>query len=481
MKHRKTRKTRWAERSGRPNSSSTLVRSPRSFRSVELSLEPVAPSSWPPISVCMIVKNESGNLRPCLESLGDLASEIIIVDTGSSDDTVQIAQATGCSVHHFPWVNDFSAARNESVRHATGEWVFWLDADDRLSPQAVAQLKRAAALARADAYSCLVSSTEPDGRQNSAEHIRLFRNGLGIRFEGAVHETVSADLVRLGLALARTDIVVRHTGYESAEAVRQKNLRNLPALDAQLALDPNDLQLYFYRGQARANLGDWSGAESDLRTYLAGTRPATGFDYMRFLCYSVLVSLLERRCDTSSMDEVLDRALLEFTDHPHFLLIRSRRCLLQGNAADALKGFLLVYQSIQRPVRGTRPRDAWVEVSLAEAYRALGQKADALRWAEQARDHAPDWEPAATLLAHLSAEVEPRQQGMGLHYLRQQEHLQAAQWFAEAIESNPTDPTNYRYLAAALKELGREQEALEAWQLANHWASQTQPEGGKAN
>src|SRR6516225_959689 len=80
----------------------------------------------------MIVRDEERYLAGCLESVADLVDEIIVVDTGSTDSTPDIARRFGARVSHFQWVDDFSAARNESLRHATGEWIFWLDADERL-------------------------------------------------------------------------------------------------------------------------------------------------------------------------------------------------------------------------------------------------------------------------------------------------------------------------------------------------------------
>ncbi len=86
----------------------------------------------PLISLCMIVKDEEANLPACLITVADLVDEIIVVDTGSADRTRECAEHFGARVVDFPWVDDFSAARNESLRHATGEWILWLDADDRI-------------------------------------------------------------------------------------------------------------------------------------------------------------------------------------------------------------------------------------------------------------------------------------------------------------------------------------------------------------
>ncbi len=98
----------------------------------------------------LIVKNEAHNLRACIASFADLADEIIVVDTGSTDDTVAIARKLGAKVFHFPWIDDFAAARNESLRHATGDWIFWMDADDRLDDVNRERLRRLLAAGRLD-------------------------------------------------------------------------------------------------------------------------------------------------------------------------------------------------------------------------------------------------------------------------------------------------------------------------------------------
>src|SRR3974390_430711 len=84
------------------------------------------------VSLCMIVKTEEAHLAACLRSGAGLVKEMIGVDTGSTDRTREIAVSQGAKVFDFPWCDDFSAARNEALRRATGEWIFWMDADDRL-------------------------------------------------------------------------------------------------------------------------------------------------------------------------------------------------------------------------------------------------------------------------------------------------------------------------------------------------------------
>ena len=82
------------------------------------------------ISACVIVKNEEVNLPLWLESMQDIADELVVVDTGSIDRTVQLAEAAGARVEHFRWVNDFSAAKNYAISKAKGDWILFLDADE---------------------------------------------------------------------------------------------------------------------------------------------------------------------------------------------------------------------------------------------------------------------------------------------------------------------------------------------------------------
>lgn len=95
----------------------------------------------PTVSLAMIVRDEEANLPACLSSCAGLFDEMVIVDTGSTDSTKAISEAARdkhglpARVFDFPWCDDFTAARNESLRHATGDWIFWMDADDRIEPE----------------------------------------------------------------------------------------------------------------------------------------------------------------------------------------------------------------------------------------------------------------------------------------------------------------------------------------------------------
>src|SRR5262249_6353861 len=142
--------------------------------SLPLTDEPAAPAAEAAspatgragVSLCMIVKNEEHHLPDCLRSAADLFDEVIVVDTGSADRTREVAAHFGARVFDLPWPDSFGAARNESLRHATGRWVLWLDADDRLDEDNRAKLRSVLAGLgeERDAYAMKVRSVLDAGR-----------------------------------------------------------------------------------------------------------------------------------------------------------------------------------------------------------------------------------------------------------------------------------------------------------------------------
>jgi tetratricopeptide (TPR) repeat protein len=195
------------------------------------------------------VRNEEHNLGPCLDSVRDLVVEVIVVDTGSTDRTREVAAQRGARVLDFAWCDDFAAARNESIRHATGDWIFWLDADERLDPMNRQRLRElfARLVDGNDAYLMRQLSRSPDaaGATTAVDQVRLFRNRPDVRWEYRIHEQILLSLRRSGAALHPTDIVIDHFGYQDP-ALRQGKLeRNLRLLELASREKPEDPILAF--------------------------------------------------------------------------------------------------------------------------------------------------------------------------------------------------------------------------------------------
>jgi glycosyltransferase involved in cell wall biosynthesis len=143
----------------------------------------------PQISLCMIVKDEETLLPRCLSSIQGVVDEIIVVDTGSTDRTVAIAQSFGASVYHHPWQDDFAAARNESVRYAHGDWILVLDADETLLSDCIPALRQAITSPHCLAVTLL--RKEIGAQQNPYTLVsRLFRRLPQIQFQRPYHETL---------------------------------------------------------------------------------------------------------------------------------------------------------------------------------------------------------------------------------------------------------------------------------------------------
>jgi len=204
------------------------------------------------VSLCMIVKDEEENLPACLGSVADLVDEIIVVDTGSSDGTCEIAERLGAKVLHFPWVDSFAAARNESLRHATGEWIFWMDADDRLDEANRVRIRLLfASLRDENAAYVMKCLCLPDAATKSAtevDHLRLFRNDARLRWRFRVHEQILPALRGLQAEVRWSDAVIHHTGYQDAALRGRKLERDLRLLRLEEADDPDNPFVLFNLG-----------------------------------------------------------------------------------------------------------------------------------------------------------------------------------------------------------------------------------------
>ena len=213
----------------------------------------------PRISLTMIARDEEASLGRALASVADLVDEIVLVDTGSQDHTREIAAAARdrhgrpARVFDFAWSDDFSAARNESLRHAAGEWIFWMDGDDWLDePNRQALVRLLAGVDHENAVYQMIhaSPAAADGGHpaSAAPQDRLFRNLPEIRWEGRVHEQIAPSAARSGAILRRTEIAILHYGYDNEVIRRAKIDRNLRLLELQNAEQPDNGHTLFYLG-----------------------------------------------------------------------------------------------------------------------------------------------------------------------------------------------------------------------------------------
>ncbi len=215
------------------------------------------------VSLTMIVRNEQFNLPCCHESVRGLFDEIVVVDTGSTDRTKEVATGFGARVVDFAWVDNFAAARNVALDHATGDYVLWLDADDVIEPPHRAKLETLLGQLRPDgndAYVLRCVCDHSKGGLLMVDQPRLFPRRDDIRWVYRVHEVINPALERAGVAMKRTDIDVRHTGYSDAEIHEKKRERNLILLHREMAERPDDPFIYYYFGTTEFERKQWQEA-----------------------------------------------------------------------------------------------------------------------------------------------------------------------------------------------------------------------------
>jgi len=216
------------------------------------------------ISACVITKNEAANIGKWLANARSYANQIIVVDTGSEDNTCALAE--GAEIFHIKWQDDFAAARNEALSHVREDWVAFLDADEYFAQPA----KVRGLLAEIEAYHpeveavrVMISNIDPDdgGREISSFcNIRLFRNKPELRYQGRVHENIVHAIKQEPVCLEAPNLQVVHTGYASGK-MEAKAIRNLALLQKDIAQKGEQPQHYRYLADCYYALGEYKQAE----------------------------------------------------------------------------------------------------------------------------------------------------------------------------------------------------------------------------
>jgi tetratricopeptide (TPR) repeat protein len=265
-------------------------------------------------------------------SLSGHVDEIVLVDTGSSDETVAIASRFGCRVQHLPWRDDFSEARNHGLGHATADWILYIDADERLSCAQGRALKNLlpgskAAAAQIRFYPRLDTTAY-------AEY-RLFRRDPRIRFTGSMHETVLPGIRRVCAEDGRVveenfDITITHYGYEGDQSA--KHARNLPLLEKAIETDPDRVYLRYHLGVILFQIGRRAEAELSLLKGLALADVASSLQSRveGSLCTEILAEIKLRDGKPHEALRIAEQGLRLYADNLVLDLVRARCFLLIG-------------------------------------------------------------------------------------------------------------------------------------------------------
>ena len=193
--------------------------------------------SLPVVSACIIARDEEENIGACIDSLDGFASEVLVGDTGSKDQTVLVARSRGARVLDVAWDDSFAAARNAVLDAATGHWLMSIDCDERLRRERLDEMvNRLADESLPEVLLVRIINTYASGRRLDMLAPRLFRRDAGFRYIHPVHEQLDAD----GADAALSEITVDHLGYEKPGACEAKERRNL-ALAQGMGDEPHGL------------------------------------------------------------------------------------------------------------------------------------------------------------------------------------------------------------------------------------------------
>jgi glycosyltransferase involved in cell wall biosynthesis/Flp pilus assembly protein TadD len=436
------------------------------------------------VSLCMIVRNEERHLGKCLASVMDLVDEANVIDTGSTDRTREIALQHGARVFDFVWVDSFAEARNESIRHATGAWIFWLDADECLDEVNRERLRQLFANLKDENLAYMMrqfSRLEAKHAAAQVDQVRLFRNRPEIRWEYRVHEQILLAVRRSGGDVRHTDIVIDHAGFSDAVTQGPKVDRNLLLLELELAEHPDDAFVLYNLGAVKITQGQATEALELFRRSLMHSQPGdvlvrklhalivrahselgqatealaacrtglAGYPDDGELLFRQAV-LLHQQKDLDGASACLER-ILRARPPEHFTCVDAglygyrSRCLLAEICRD--QGRLLEAEAHWRRVVEEYPEFAPAWLDLARLYGQQGR-----------------WDEVLAALAHLGGAAQTTPEALVLRgrvHLAREEFAAAREYLQAAITAAPQDIMPRVFLTHALLKEGKDLAAAE--------------------
>ncbi|MEW6667471.1 MAG: tetratricopeptide repeat protein [Thermodesulfobacteriota bacterium] len=450
------------------------------------------PVQSPTISLCMIVRDEAPLLPDCLKSVTGLVDEMIVVDTGSRDGTPDIARSLGARVYSFSWNDDFSAARNESLRHATGAWILALDGDEVLDPADHSSIRALIAKGDGDAYRLVQMTYEdssrdpqwtPVGETRSfamgcagfipTPIVRLFRNIPGVRFKGRVHELVEHDLLAQGRGILDAPIPIHHYGRILG---RERLLRKYDLYrrigEAKLLDLPSDPRAFCELGVQYLELGLHGEAAGLLKRALE-LEPRD----QRAL-FNLAVAI-EKGGNRAEAEEVYRKVLTVAPDHVG--AVNNLALILQQHPSGVLEARRLYERAVSLNPRhhvlrfnyGRLLEKAGLPVEARDQYRDALKIHPAFEEARRqlermtfpgspgkVEEHPPAREAAAkhgvSVFRHLPARAED--------FLRRERWIGALELLVPMLEEAPDDCEVRFGCARAIEGMGKRDEALEQYQ-----------------
>ncbi|MBE6094629.1 MAG: glycosyltransferase [Schwartzia succinivorans] len=353
------------------------------------------------ITACTIVKNEEGNLPRWLECAKSLANEIVVVDTGSMDQTVELARDAGASVYSFEWRKDFSAAKNFALRKAKGDWIVFLDADEYFRaediPKVRAHIENFDREKRAAGFLCPLVNIDVDrGDAIMFETValRVFRRHPDIRYHGKIHEMLKAQGDKWQVPSV-DDVRIWHTGYSSS-VLRRKMERNLEILLKERERRGELWSDAYYLADCYHGLGRYEEAIEWAKKAIASKEVLVGLEKRP---YDVLLdSMIKLEYSSAEICKAAKQALEKFPDSPDYKADEGTAFWKEKNYAEAESRF---NEALAMTSVGIGHVRAVILTYLADIAHRRGQETKALDYATEALKEVRFAEFAFSLLCRI--------------------------------------------------------------------------------
>ena len=365
------------------------------------------------ISLCMIVKNENHNLSRCLESVKDLVDEMVIVDTGSTDGTVEISKSYGAKVGFFAWCDDFAAARNHSLSLATGDWILVLDADEELiiddgvSTQDIRQFLKDSLDSDTDGYGVRLRDINQKETSVTGYITRIFRNKADLKYAGVFHEGVYCQSPQF-----LQEVSILHRGYSQELLDTKRRQRNIPLLEKAYQEDRLDINLLICLGNMCGGIDDTKKAEKylgeaweQLLPYLLNSTSAPNSTYIPlFLTDQCFQALQLEDLETASL--IVQYGEIYFPLFPPLMYLAgvtlSRIGFIWGAMAYYERCLQLQESSLISSYDFDRAYITYYPAyDLACLHHKKGNNEEAIRWLQLALEFKPDFTEAREYLQNL--------------------------------------------------------------------------------
>lgn len=388
----------------------------------------------------MIVKNEAENLPRCLDSVKGFVDEMIVLDTGSTDRTIEIARSYSAKVTEFEWCDDFAVARNQALKHVTGDWVLVLDADETLAAAAVPTLKQA--IQQEDALVINLVRHEIGATQSPYSLVsRLFRHHPAIQFSRPYHAMVDDGVAQLlqrepdWRVMDCPEVAILHDGYQPGTIASRDKLQIAKAtMERSWRTNPEDPYVCSKLGALYVQMDDFAKGiqllERGLRSFSAPSAPILyELHYHLGIAYSRLqkYQLAEQHYHTATQQPILDRLKLG--------AYNNLGNLLKG------KGDLATAQKTYQTCLEIDPSFAIGHYNLGMTLKAKGQLEAAITHYQTA--------------IQLDSNYAEAYQNLGVVLLKLGKAAEGLQAFRQAIELHqPHNPTEAERLRQGLLEMG---------------------------